>query len=339
MQRQTGWMLTAISGAALGLALPGHAAGDSVRGGDMQAKAQYPGSRLLRAGDVVVEVMDPNAAERYNRGVRFTPVAAVIRADAGTNEFFMHEAEHDPLTAVAGLFAEFDLITPPPGFTEAKQGDGYVKVGVGVLAKDEENYRFWPQHPLLKAARTEVEWGASTAKFHQVCEPCNGYGYELGATVAVGASGTIAVDWRLRNSGTKTLETQQYAHNCFQLNRQPVGPDYVLEFPYDFAARKLQSEQRQEGRAIRFAATIPTAVNIDVDYPAAYTGPNTLAVRHTRTGQAVECLTSVPGTRTAVHASKIYLCPEQFIALRLKPGESAAWTRRYTLVPKQASYQ
>jgi hypothetical protein len=127
------------------------------------------------------------------------------------------------------------------------------------------------------------------------------------------------------------LDTQHYVHNCFQLGRRPVGPDYELAFPYDFTARKLEAEQRQDGRAIRFLAAIPTAANIEVDYPAAYTGPNTLSVRQTATGQSIDCLTSMPGTRTAVHAAKIYLCPEQFIALSVKPGATAAWTRRYEL--------
>ncbi|MCX7935448.1 MAG: hypothetical protein N3A66_09350 [Planctomycetota bacterium] len=96
---------------------------------------RHRGSRILASDDLVIEVMDPTSAERYNRGVRFTPVAAVIRAAVGKDEYLANAVEHDPLTAAAGLFAEFDLVTSPPGFDAAKIGEGYMKIGVGILKK------------------------------------------------------------------------------------------------------------------------------------------------------------------------------------------------------------
>ena len=290
--------------------------------------AALPGSRVLAHGDFAVELMDPGAPDRYNRGVRFTPVAAIIGAARGGEEFLYQESGHDPLTDVAGLFSEFDLGTSPPGFAEAKIGEGFVKVGVGVLKKGAANYQFYPQHEIIRLATTEAAWGSETARFHQVCEPDNGYGYDLAATVTVGA-GMIVVDWRLENTGTKPFETEQYAHNCFRFNRQSIGPGYEVRFPHDFQARGLQKDQRQVGRTIEFTEKIPAAVNIEADYPPDYTGPNSVEVIHPASGLFVNCLTSVRSLRTAVHAAEKYVCPEQFIAIRLQPGEHATWQRRY----------
>ena len=294
----------------------------------------YKGSKVLVYKDFVVEIMDPNDPDRYNRGVRFTPVAGIIRVNLGENEFLFHQVEHDPLTGVAGLFAEFDLITPPPGFTEAKMGEGFVKIGVGVLKKDVPNYQFWRNYEIIKPARTEVIWGKRTVKFHQVCEPYNGYGYELDAIVSVGER-TIVVDWRLKNIGSKQLETHHYVHNCFLFNRQPIGPGYIVSFPYDFQARGLQNEQRQVGRIIQFIGEITKPANIEIDYPADYSGPNILSVYHTKSGHKVNCLTSLKGTRTALHVANIYVCPEQFIMIRLLPGESITWSRSYRFTIKK----
>lgn len=300
----------------------------------MNPQPRHSGSRVLNYRDFVVELMDPNDPQRYNRGVRFTPVAAICQATLGGDEFLFKEAMPDPLTAVAGLFAEFDLISPPPGFTAGKLGEGYVKIGVGVLKKDAATYHFWPQHELIRPAQTTMTGGESTVQFHQVCAPYNGYGYALAATVTVGA-GTIVVDWWLQNTGSQPLETQQYAHNCFRFNRQAIGPDYAVSFPYDFQARGLQPEQRQTGRAIQFLAEIPSAVNIEVDYPPDYTGPNSLAVTQVGSGRFATCRTSVKGVRTAIHAAKVYVCPEQFITIRLSPGATAAWARRYAFGVKR----
>ena len=290
--------------------------------------AESSGSRLLTHGDFTVEVMDPSAPDRYNSGVRFTQAAAIIGASRGGKGFLYYESKHNPLTDVAGLFSEFDLTLSPPGFDEAQLGEGFVKIGVGVLKKGAENYQFYPQHKIIRLAPTEATWGADTARFHQVCAPYNGYGYDLVATVTVG-EGTIVVDWRLENTGTKPFETQQYAHNCFRFDQLPVGPGYEVRFPYDFQARGLKSEQRQVGRTIEFTEKIPTAVNIDVDYPPTYAGPNTIEVVHLASGLFVSCLTSVQSLRTAVHGAAIYVCPEQFINVHLGPGEHASWQRRY----------
>ena len=302
-------------------------------GKDAQGDPQplHKGSRILRSEDLVVEVMDPNDPDRYNRGVRFTPVAAVLRVSMDGDEFLFSSVEHNPITDHAGLAAEFDLTTQggPPGYAEAKAGEGFVKVGVGVLKKTGGPYGFWNKYELIEPAKTTVKWTATAADFHQTCEGPNGYAYELSAKVKVDGK-TVAVEWTLANTGTKPFETHQYAHNFFRFNDRPVGPDYVLSFPYDFKAEGLGKEQKQVGREILFAAEIPQAVNITVPYPEGYEGTNELTVKHTKTGQTLHCVTSAPGIRTAVHASKKYLCPEQFISLKLGPGEKTTWTSAYT---------
>lgn len=318
-----------VAAGALLLLLPsaGSAAGASPEDKGFDMGSSPAATHRLTCGDFVVDVMDPAAPDRYNRGVRFTPVAAILSASRGTNEFLFHEAEHDPLTGAAGLLAEFDPVGPPPGFAEADIGEGYVKIGVGVLEKDAASYGFWPQHAVVRPAQTTVTWGESNAQFHQTCPLYGGYGYELAARVEVGA-GTITVDWRLKNIGSKVLDTRQYAHNSFRFNRRPVGLGYEARFPCDIQVRGLQDEQRQSGRSILFTAPIPLAANIEVDYPVGCTGPDVIEVRHVD-GLSARCTTSIPSVRTVLHASADYLCPEQFVAIRLDPGEEVAWRRGY----------
>ena len=141
-------------------------------------------------------------------------------------------------------------------------------------------------------------------------------------------------EWNLANTGTKPFETHHYAHNFFLLDGMPVGPDYVLSFPYDYKATGLEKEEKQVGRDLQFIATLPKAVNMEVKYPADYAGPNDLTVKHTKNGMSIQCSTSIPGIKTAIHAHKRALCPEQFVALKLKPGEKTQWTRTYIFSSK-----
>ncbi|NQT18428.1 MAG: hypothetical protein HQ592_01895 [Planctomycetes bacterium] len=292
---------------------------------------RHKGSRILQSNDLVVEVMEPNHPERYNRGIRFTPVAAVLRVAMNGDEFLTNPIEHNPVSDQAGLAAEFDLVTPngPPGYVDAKEGEGFVKVGVGVLKKKGQPYGFWNQYEPIDLAATTVKWGKAKAEFHQVSKGANGYAYELWATVDVKGKQVI-VDWKLANTGTKPFETHHYAHNFFAFGDLPVGPDYVLSFPYDYKAGGLAKEQKQVGRDIQFIDEIPKAVNMEVQYPRQYKGANELTVKHTKSGHSIHCVTSVAGIRTAIHAHKRALCPEQFVALALEPGEKTQWIRTYT---------
>lgn len=297
----------------------------------MAPKPLHAAAHVITSKDLVVEIMDPTDPKRYHTGQRFTNVAAVLRVTMGGEEFFFHALKHNPASDHAGLASEFDLHaeTPPPGFADAKKGEGFIKIGVGILEKNRDQWAFYLPQKLLQPAKTTVKWGKSVADFQQVCNGVNGYAYRLTAKVkAVGK--TLSVAWTLKNIGTKPFQTHNYVHNFFRMSDRNVGPDYVLSFPYDYKATGLGKEQKQVKRDLLFLKEIPKHVNIVVKAPKGYKGKNTVIARHTKTGQAIHCETSIPGTRTAVHASKTYLCPEQFIRLELKPGESKSWTRSYT---------
>ena len=119
--------------------------------------ARHPAAKLLKSETLTVEVMETNSPDRYNRGVSFANLAAVLSVRMGKHEFLFNPLEHDPLFEHAGLPSEFDLFGCPPGFKDAKIGDGFVKIGVGILKKSDENYSFWTQHELVKAAETVVQ--------------------------------------------------------------------------------------------------------------------------------------------------------------------------------------
>ncbi|HBC88569.1 MAG TPA: hypothetical protein DCZ94_16600 [Lentisphaeria bacterium] len=292
------------------------------------------------SGDkLTVEIMDPNHPDRYNRGVRFTPVAAVLGVKMDGKEFMFHPEKHDVKNDHGGLASEFDLCIPggpdedlPPGYLEAKDGEGFLKIGVGVLKKKKgENYSLFQQPEVIDRAKTDVQWDKNGAKYEQTSRGVNGYGYKLNAYVRI-LDNRINVEWKLNNTGTKAFTTKNYVHNFFRFDDRNVGPDYVLSFPYDFNVKGLEAEQTQSGRDINFVKEIPKWVNMAVAYPQDYTGINTCVLKNTANGMSITCETSVTGFVTAIHGRPNYVSPEQFIKLSLKPGETASWNRTYIFV-------
>lgn len=292
---------------------------------------------MLYSDRLAVEVMDPLAAtgDRYNTGLRFTPLAAVLGVTMDGHTYLYNPIEHDQVSDHGGLASEFDLVTPddpdawmPPGYHDAAPGEGFVKVGVGVLAKPATRYSLFSKLTAITLPLVQVTWQDSAAAFTQSCQGVNGYAYELTAWVEC-VSNRLKIDWQLTNTGTKPLTTRQYAHNFFRFDEHDVGPGYVLHFPYDFQAQGLMPQQQQHGRQIHFQRRIPQWVNLVVPYPQAYQGFNQCVLEHHPGGQRVTCLTSMAGMRTAIHGRPDYVSPEQFIQIQLTAGQTARWERGY----------
>lgn len=294
--------------------------------------------RILRNAQLEVRVMVPDHPERYNRGVRFTPVAAVLGVRRDGVEYLYGPKAHDPIGDHAGLAAEFDLCIPdgpsdalPPGYREAAVGKGFLKVGVGALRKSQETYHLFMHPELLEPAVTTVEWHSDHAVFHQIFDgkTTPGYSYRMDAVLSLEGTSVI-VDWKLSNTGEKAITTRQYTHNFLRIADQATASGYVLSFPYDIQPKGLEGGQRQIGRSIHFIGAIPKWINATVAYPANYNGSNIVTLVHPTTGRSIVCETSDPGLRTDIHARADYISPEQFIEISIPSGGMHAWTRRYS---------
>ena len=297
--------------------------------GAPEARCVHKGSHILTSKDLVVEVMDPNHPDRYYAGVRFASVAAVLRVSMGRDQFLFNPVGLDwRIGFHGGLASELNSKIPPPGFEEAQMGEGFVKIGVGVLKKNRETYTSLSPYEMINSAATTVTWEQSRAVFRQTCDGVRGYAYELTAAVKVEGKQVI-VDWTLANTGAKPFETDHFSHNLFLFNEQPVGPDYVLSFPYDFEAPDMGPEVRKEGREIHFFKRLSGAPYFHALYPKDYEGPNTVTARHLGNGLSIRCLTSIPGSGTWVFATRLHVCPEQYVEFALEAGEKTSWRRTY----------
>lgn len=292
---------------------------------------RHQAAHLLESGALKLEVMDPVDPGRYNRGVRFSPVANVLRATLDGHDFLFSPAAHEPVTENCGLAMEFDICTTggsPPGFDETAMGEGFLKVGVGVLRKDVERYSFFKAYEVIDLAGTRATWAHDRAEFEQTSNGINGYAYILKSSV-IAKNNSVEVSCSLTNTGRKPFSTEQYAHNYFQFDGAVVGPDYVLKFPWDFEVTGLQPQQRAQGREIEFSEAFPAdvkAVNAVIK-PAG--DRNEVTTINPANGLAVRAWTSSPVSRIALHATPAYLCPEMFVRIDLEPGATQKWTRGY----------
>jgi hypothetical protein len=321
-----------------------------LRAGD--AQPVHTGTRMLRSGSLIVEIGDPESALcQWNKGLRFSPVANVLRAQLGDRAFLYAPVSGGALTYLGGLPMEFDIgqeaFQPdPPGYNEGKSGDPFLKIGVGILRRDSGAYNFSSNYPVVELAHTAVTWQEDRAHFVQtLAGSANGYSCRLEEDIIV-KNDRIIMEYLLRNTGTKQFTTEQYLHNFLCFSGRPVGPSVRLSFPYDFTTSPAVAPWQPPTRGRVFAAAAPAVVRIAnmIEYmetassvpkiwvykPQDYAGPDRIATEHLETRQRVTIESSIPAAYVGIWTTNYQVSPEQFVQITLAPGAEERFTRTYT---------
>lgn len=316
----------------------------------------HAGTRVLHSGGLVVEVGDPDSPDcRWNQGLRFSPVANVVRVQLDGRDFVYAPVSGGSLGFVGGLPMEFDIgqeaFQPdPPGYNEGANGSPFLKIGVGILTRNSSAYNFSSSYPVVELAQTTTTWRRDRAHFVQTLSgTANGYSYRLEEDVVV-KNDRLIMHYVLTNTGTKTFTTEQYLHNFLTFGQRNVGPNYRVYFPYNMTASPpvRQWEPPQfllVGRGFQWVDNNPPMVSLEnmILYPQTissvpktwiykpddYVGPDTVAVEQTDIGQQVIIDSSLRSAYIGIWTTSYQVSPEQFVIITLAPGEQADFTRTY----------
>jgi hypothetical protein len=313
----------------------------------------HSGTRLLQSGNLVVEIGDPESAEcRWNKGLRFSPVANVLRAELRGQEFLYAPVGGGALTYLGGLPMEFDIgqeaFQPdPPGYNEGQNGDPFLKIGVGILRRNAAAYNFSTSYPVVELARTTATWQSDRVRFVQTLTGnANGYCCHLEEDVIV-KNDRLIMNYLLRNTGSKPFTTEQYLHNFVCFSGRSVGPGVRLSFPYDFTTNPAVTPWQPSGRirdiraaaaavyvrianSIEFTDKASGVPKIWIYKPQGYAGPDLCAVEHTETQQRLVVESSIPAAYFGIWTTDYQVSPEQFLQVTLAPGEETRFSRTYT---------
>jgi hypothetical protein len=241
---------------------------------------------------------------------------------------------HDNVSGTAGEFGMGTADMPPPlGFDEAAPGDGFVKIGVGVLRRpDAQPYQFYGVYERVETPSWKVERAADRVEMRQRLA-FGGYGYDYTHAIELipGASAFVTRH-RLTNTGGKPIRQTHYSHNFIALDRQPVGPDYEVIFPFTPApAFGDDSDAVLQGNRLGFRRPLQQAVFAMLAGFSGGVADNQVTVRNRRTGLAVKVVGDRPILRYHFFAAPGAVCPEPFVEIHVAPGETIVWAHRYEL--------
>jgi hypothetical protein len=301
------------------------------------AAADYPRLKLDN-GVIQLSIYLPDAERGYYRSTRFDWSGIIERVDYQGHRFYAPlYTDHDPYLhdAVSGPAEEFGMFNPM-GFAEAKAGESFVKIGVGLLAKgDTDEYAFDGSYPLLRAGEWEVKPAPDQVDFRQHFVGDRGWAYRYRKSIRLLANrAEFVIEHRLENAGEKTIDISHYNHNFTLIDDVPYGPEYLVEFP--FTSDKpvsLNNLAWFRGNAIEVVEPLrDNSLWIELfagEDPGHY---NAATVRNRKTGAAVQFRGDAAITRMVFWAVERAACPEPFIRIYLAPGQVKTWSSYYRFV-------
>lgn len=237
-------------------------------------------------------------------------------------------------SAVTGPAEEFQT---PQGYTTAKPGGTFVKIGVGVLRKaDEANYSAFNNYEIVDAGKWSVQTMPDRVEFVQeVNDPASGYGYEYRKTVSL-ANGRpeLVIDHSLRNTGRLPLLTQQYNHNFLVLDRAPTGPDFVITVPFQIQTTRPPDPAAAEIRGNQILYTALLENRDRVGFPIQGFGKDAkdydVRIENRRTGAGVRVTADRPLASLPLWSIRSVIAMEPFIDVSTEPGSTTRWKLTYT---------
>jgi hypothetical protein len=284
----------------------------------------------------------PDQERGYYRAARFDWSGLVACASLNGHTFFGEWFNrYDPLTndAVTGPAEEF---REPLGYEDAKPGDPFVKIGVGVLKRvDDQPYKIGTGFPILDHGKWTVKVHKNSITFRQELRSPIGYAYVYEKVLSLDKkTNVLQLSHSLKNTGSKPLDTTVYDHDFFMLDNTPTGPGMEVHFPFvPVPAKPYPDSVQIEGTTIKWVA-----LSQPHHYPSGditgFSGKVSdfdFTFEDTQHDLGVEETSDSPIAKFFFWSTPKTVCPEGFIAIHVMPGQTQKWTLHYRFFTHIAS--
>jgi hypothetical protein len=307
----------------------------------------------LSNGSLRVRLYPPDAVNGFYRATRFDWSGMIETVEYGGHRFYgrwfqgtdpqVHDFEYrgadivaGPNTAATGPAEEFNTNNKGLGFDEARAGGTFLKIGVGVLRRpDDQDYDHFRLYEVVDPGKWSSHMTRDSAEFTQrVNDPASGYGYEYRKTVRLlDNSASMEITHSFRNTGTKVISSRVYNHNFLVIDGQAPGPDFTLSVPFEIRSQQPPDANLAEvrGRQIVYRKTLDGRDRVMTAMDGF--GPNVsdydVRVMNAKTGAGVRITADRPLASLMLWSIRAVMSVEPFVEFSVKPGETFDWTLKY----------
>ena len=272
----------------------------------------------------------PDSSNGYYQATRFDWSGVISSLEYEGHSFYGQWFDkYSPTThdAIMGPVEEF----APIGYSEAKSGESFLKIGVGTLLKPEESaYNNFKLYAIANPGNWKIKKKTDQIQFvHELND--SEYSYEYTKTLRLTkGKPELVLTHSLKNTGKKTIETTVYDHNFLIIDKQLTGPGYVVNFPENVkgTGRGFGEIAQIHDNKLVFLRELSQGESV---YCNGLLGFNNnapdynLSVENLKTGAGVRIRCDQPILKMVFWASYKTVCPEPYIQIKVEPGKEFSW--------------
>ena len=301
------------------------------------AAAEFPQAEISN-GVVKAKILLPDAARGYYRGTRFDWSGVIESLQYnGHNYFGQWFEKYDPNLhdAIMGPVEEFRTNDSAIGYDQAKPGDTFIKIGVGVLRKpNDAPYKFATTYEIVNGGKWSYKTLPDHVEFTHELKDASGIAYLYTKTVRlVKGKPELVLEHRLRNTGTRVIETSVYDHNFFMIDGQSSGPDFTVKFPFQLkAVADISDSAVVKGNELTYTRELPAKQSVFTElqgYGATSKDYDIRVENRKDGGHGVHVTGDQPLTKVLFWSIRTTVCPEPYISMQVEPGKTSEWKITY----------
>jgi hypothetical protein len=241
-----------------------------------------------------------------------------------------------PCSAVTGPAEEFSTNDEGLGFGEAAPGGTFLKIGVGVLRKpDNEKYNMFRLYDIVDHGKWSVQAKPDSVEFSQrVTDPSSGYGYLYQKTVRlVAGRPQMVIEHRLTNIGKRPIVSSVYDHNFLVLDNQGIGPDFTITLPFEIHPAKPVNAAlgTVNGKTITYLKKLQGRDQFDVNIEGfgKTSKDYEITIENRHVGAGIKISGDQPLESEELWSIRSILAMEPYIHMSIEPGKDFTWKYTY----------
>ena len=232
-----------------------------------------------------------------------------------------------------GFYNEFGIETAL-GHDAAEVGGWFHKIGIGLLKKEDRPYSFANNYQIQPAEFT-VKTLTNKVLIQCKSPTANGYSYSLKKELELFEEG-FRIRYKLENTGKKAIVTDEYNHNFLAINKELIGKNYRLNFPFELKPKLFGENVNTEGKVrlgkkeVSFIDTPKTPF-----FFSNLSGGKTVTAGweliNLKTKMAIAETASFQTDKVNLWGCEQVISPELFFKISVEPGQSVEWSRMYNI--------
>jgi hypothetical protein len=298
--------------------------------------ADFPQAEISN-DSVRAKLLLPDAERGYYRGTRFDWSGVIESLEyKGHNYFGKWFPKYDPTLhdAIMGPVEEFRTNDSAIGYDEAKSGETFVKIGVGVLRKpDDTAYKFARTYEIVNGGKWSTRTFPDHVEYTHELTDSSGIAYLYSKTVRLSpGKPQLVIEHHLKNTGKRAFETSVYNHNFFVMDGQPSGPDFTVKFQFDpKPLADVSATAVIKGNELTYVRELPTGQSVFTELKGygSTSKDYDIRVENSKEKIGAHITGDKPLSKLLFWSIRTTLCPEAYVSMQVDPGQTSEWKITY----------